>query len=138
MIRYTYSSYICTCAIFTYLVLYRQLGTPTFFVSISAAESQWGGLLLALKWSVDGEHVSEDEALDLDWPTKCRLIKSDPVSRQSRHYSGEMIAFSLGFVRQALQPHLPHGPEYRIQMWKLWPPGTRQGLHGTCGIPAEG
>ncbi len=63
------------------------MGKPTFFVTISAAETDWAGLLKALKQTVDKEDVTHEEARALEWATKCRLIKSDPVSE---HYSSSV------------------------------------------------
>ena len=53
----------------------RMLGTPAFFVSLSAAETAWPALLQSLKQSVDKESVTIDAASSLEWMDKCRLIK---------------------------------------------------------------
>ena len=57
----------------------RQLGLPTWFISLSAADTRWGSLLSTLAKFVDGVNLTEEEASDLDWKEKCRLINSDPV-----------------------------------------------------------
>ena len=57
----------------------RQLGLPTWFISLSAADTRWGSLLSTLARFVDGAHLTEEEASNLDWKEKCRLINSDPV-----------------------------------------------------------
>ncbi|CAH0563184.1 unnamed protein product [Brassicogethes aeneus] len=62
------------------MAMVRQFGAPTFFVTISAAESLWPELLVILSQVVDRKHLSETEALNLKSEDKCRLIRTDPIT----------------------------------------------------------
>jgi hypothetical protein len=62
------------------MAMIRQFGLPTFFITLSAAESRWGELLVILKRVVDKEEVTEEEALGLASNEKVRLIRTDPVT----------------------------------------------------------
>ncbi len=54
----------------------RQLGTPTFFCTFSAAEMRWPEVITAIK-AQQGEHVDFSQ---LDWTTKCEILRSNPVT----------------------------------------------------------
>lgn len=58
----------------------RQFGLPTFFLTLSAADTKWPKLMVALKQSVDKELITEKEACDLSYKDKARLIQKDPVT----------------------------------------------------------
>ncbi|KAM9771307.1 uncharacterized protein ACBT44_004404 isoform 6-T9 [Syngnathus typhle] len=54
----------------------RQLGTPTFFCTFSAAEMRWEEVITAIK-AQQGEVV---DFAELDWATKCEILRSNPVT----------------------------------------------------------
>jgi len=58
----------------------RQFGLPTFFITLSAAETKWNELLVILSLFVDQRVLSEDEAAQLSNAKKSPLIRSDPVT----------------------------------------------------------
>ena len=58
----------------------RQLGLPTFFISLSSADSHWEDLRHVLGITVDSKDYSEEELSTMDWKTRARLIQSDPVT----------------------------------------------------------
>jgi len=60
------------------LAMIRQFGVPTFFITLSAAESRWTDLIVILKKVVDKETISFQEAKDLPYLEKARLIQQDP------------------------------------------------------------
>lgn len=60
------------------LAMVRQLGIFTFFVTLSAAETQWSELLIILKRTVDKEIVTD--VSELNFEEKARLIRSDPAT----------------------------------------------------------
>jgi len=62
------------------MAMIRQFGLPTFFITLSAAESRWVELLVLLKDNVDKQQVTEDEAFNLSSQEKVRLIRTDPVT----------------------------------------------------------
>ena len=58
----------------------RQLGVPTFFVSLSAADTKWISLLQCLGKIVDGKSYTTSEIENMSYVQKTRLINSDPVT----------------------------------------------------------
>jgi len=93
--------------------LIRQLGIPTWFCSFSVAETKWVPLLITLGKLVERKDYTEDEAANLTWEEKSKLIKSDPVTcaryfdyrfqrfmsevlRDQSHPIGEIVDFFIG------------------------------------------
>ena len=58
----------------------RQLGCPTFFLTLSAAETKWPELLSILKHILDGVRLSGEEVLEFQWSERADLIRRDPVT----------------------------------------------------------
>ena len=58
----------------------RQLGIPTFFVSLSAADTRWKELLQCLGKIVDKKTYTLEEIENMTFDHKTRLINSDPVT----------------------------------------------------------
>lgn len=54
----------------------RQLGTPTFVCTFSAAEMRWPEVIEAIK-TQQGEGVHFDEH---NWSAKCDILRSNPVT----------------------------------------------------------
>ncbi|XP_044742323.1 uncharacterized protein LOC123304800, partial [Chrysoperla carnea] len=75
------------------LGMIRQLGIPTFFITLSAAETKWVELLVILSKVVDNVVVTEHEAENFEFKHKSRLIRADPATiefqqRGSAHVHG--------------------------------------------------
>ena len=62
------------------MAMIRQLGIPTFFLTLSSAETRWNELLVILKKVLENKVISEEEASELDYREKCNLIRNDPVT----------------------------------------------------------
>ncbi|CAD6209869.1 GSCOCG00010855001-RA-CDS, partial [Cotesia congregata] len=60
--------------------LFRQLGPPSIFFTLSAAETKWPELIVMLKKVIDKEEISLIEAEKMDYKEKARLISNDPVT----------------------------------------------------------
>ena len=75
------------------MCMIRQLGCPTFFLTLSAAETRWPELLRILKEILDGDELSTDTVLDLQWNERAQLIRRDPVTcaRYFDHRSKELF-----------------------------------------------
>ena len=71
----------------------RQLGCPTFFLTLSAAEIKWPELLRILKEILDDVKFPIDPILELQWNERAELIRRDPVtcSRYPDHRSKELF-----------------------------------------------
>ena len=71
----------------------RQLGCPTFFLTLSAAETKWLELLRILKQILDDVNLSVEEVLEFQWSERADLIRRDPVTcaRYFDHRSKELF-----------------------------------------------
>ena len=81
----------------------RQLGPATFFMSLSAAETRWAHLLKILSQIIDNKVLSEEEATNLTWQEKSRLIQSDPVTC-ARHFDFCVNKFITEFLSSKSAP----------------------------------
>lgn len=64
----------------TLMAMIRQLGIPTLFITLSAAEMKWPELIVILKQVLDGVLISEADAEDMTWESKADLIRKDPIT----------------------------------------------------------
>ncbi|XP_037820089.1 uncharacterized protein LOC119609402 [Lucilia sericata] len=62
------------------VAMIRQFGLPTFFITLSAAETKWTELLVILSKTVDNIDITEDEAVNLSFTEKARLIRTDSIT----------------------------------------------------------
>uniref|UniRef100_A0A8D8UR91 ATP-dependent DNA helicase n=1 Tax=Cacopsylla melanoneura TaxID=428564 RepID=A0A8D8UR91_9HEMI len=62
------------------LATIRTLGKPTFFLTLSAAETRWPELLACLARMNSGEKISITEALEMSNFDRTTLIRNDPVT----------------------------------------------------------
>ncbi|XP_061391279.1 uncharacterized protein LOC133326674 [Musca vetustissima] len=62
------------------VAMIRQFGLPTFFITLSAAETKWVELLVILSKTVDKIDISEEDASNLSFADKARLIRSDAIT----------------------------------------------------------
>ena len=67
----------CKKELFTMI---RQLGTPTWFCSFSAAETRWTHLLKTLGRIVEKKEYNDNEIKQMTWEQKSNLIQKDPVT----------------------------------------------------------
>lgn len=58
----------------------RQLGIPTLFITLSAAEIKWPELIVILKGILENEEINEQVAEDMNWESKASLIRRDPIT----------------------------------------------------------
>ena len=77
----------------------RQLGTPTFFCTFSAAEMRWPEVIEAIK-TQQGEEVNFEE---LDWATKCEILRSNPVTTM-RMFDKRVEALYRDLILSPAQP----------------------------------
>jgi hypothetical protein len=81
----------------------RQLGIPTWFCSFSSAEIKWLPLLHCLGILTDKKDYSQTGLLNMPWATKCRLIRSDPVTC-SRYFDHKVQRFLSNVLFSKAQP----------------------------------
>nr|XP_021333346.1 uncharacterized protein LOC101884770 [Danio rerio] len=77
----------------------RQLGTPTFFCTFSAAEMRWPEVITAIK-TQQRETVN---FADLDWSEKCEILKSNPVTAM-RMFEKRVEALMRDLIMSPAQP----------------------------------
>jgi hypothetical protein len=91
----------------------RQLGIPTFFLTLSAAESNWPELLIALKHTADEELWTEEQVMnELSLEEKHDLIRNDPVT--CARYFDHLMKAMFGFLRSEGSPFVQHETKYPL------------------------
>ncbi|KAK3099294.1 hypothetical protein FSP39_002160 [Pinctada imbricata] len=81
----------------------RQLGLPTWFISLSSAETRWIPILQSLGRRVDKIEYSEEQIESMSWQKKSLLIKSDPVAVAS-YFDYRVQQFFATFLLNPLNP----------------------------------
>ena len=66
------------------LGMMRQLGLPTWFFTVSAADMQWPDLLQTIARQY-GTILSDDDVKNLSYEERCRWLRSNPVTA-ARHF----------------------------------------------------
>lgn len=83
----------------------RQLGLPTWFMSLSSADTRWLDLLKMLAY-LDGKDSCKDQQIEnMTWEQKIKLIQKDPVTC-SRYFDNRVHEF-INLVLKS--PHMPLG-----------------------------
>ena len=57
----------------------RQLGIPTLFISLSAADTKWIDLLSSIKTLLTNRLCPNEEIEQMSWSEKCKLISTHPT-----------------------------------------------------------
>ena len=56
----------------------RQLGIPTLFISLSAADTKWLELLQSIYKLTNKKNITNEQLEKMPWNEKCNLISKDP------------------------------------------------------------
>ena len=120
------------------LAMVRQLGIPTIFFSLSAADCNWVSLLKCLGKLVDNQlYSTEYIQTEMDFEKKCQLVASHP-SACSRYFHHRVQKF-LHHVLQS--PYSPFGTlqdfMYRVEFQKRGSPHIH-GLMWIANAPIHG
>jgi len=83
------------------LSMFKTLGAPTYFITLTADDMNWPDLLFVLATRA-GMEVTEESVCDLTAEQKHRLLLSDPVTT-ARHFSQRFQKF-LGFMKGPSKP----------------------------------
>ena len=81
----------------------RQLSLPTWFMSLSAADTRWTDLLKMLAKLNDGTEYSEKELEKLTWQQKTKLVQKDPVTC-SRYFDHRVQEFLNTILKSSCEP----------------------------------
>ncbi|XP_078618327.1 uncharacterized protein LOC144885957 [Branchiostoma floridae x Branchiostoma japonicum] len=68
------------------LAMVRQLGIPTWFLTLSAADMQWPEVIRSIAHQY-GTYLTDDDVKNMSWEQKCKWLRSNPVTaaRQFNH-----------------------------------------------------
>ena len=80
----------------------RQLGLPTWFMSLSSADTRWSFLLKALS-QLDGIILSDEDVAKLSWNEKTKLVQKDPITC-SRIFDERVRKFIQIFLKSTHDP----------------------------------
>ena len=83
------------------LSMFKTLGAPTYFITLTADDMNWPDLLLVLATRA-GMEVTEESVCDLTAEQKHQLLLSDPVTT-ARHFS-QRFQKILGFMKGPSKP----------------------------------
>ena len=82
------------------LAMIRQLGTPTWFFTLSAADLKWPDITIAKQYGV---HYTDDEVSALSFWEKSNWLKRNPVTA-ARHFHYRVNMFFQDFLKSTAQP----------------------------------
>ena len=79
------------------LAMICQLGTPTWFFTLSAADLKWPDVIQAISKQYD-VHYTDDEVAALSFVDKSNWLKRNPVTA-ARHFHYRLTAFFQTFLK---------------------------------------
>jgi len=85
----------------------RQLGVPSFFITLSPAEIEWPELLVLLVQILEKKKITEEEAEKMDKNAKIDLLRRDPVTT-ARYFENRvrhLFNFMLNKVNGPFSEH---------------------------------
>ena len=82
--------------------MFRTLGPPTLFVTLSADDNNWVDLMVVLSRS-RGQNLSEEEASNLSESEKRELMRTNPVVT-ARHFAHRFQCFLREVIKGSGQP----------------------------------
>ena len=84
------------CTFYDLLAMIRQLGTPTWFFTLSAADLKWPDIIQTIAKQY-GVHYTDDEVGALSFEEKSNWLKA-------RHFHYRLKTFSQDFLKSTAQP----------------------------------
>jgi len=87
------------------MAMIRQLGIPTLFISLSAADTKWIELLKSIYILVHHKTITNNELENMSWSDKCELISKDPGTC-ARFFNNKVQKFIKHILKS---PHSPFG-----------------------------
>ena len=73
------------------LAMVKQLGVPTFFLTLSSADLRWNDLVTIIS-KLNGLHLSKEDIANLSYHDRCNLLNSNPVL-VARHFQYRVEVF---------------------------------------------
>ena len=81
----------------------RQLGIPTFFVTISAADRRWSEITNAILEHLGRPQVTQEQHENMTWEEHCRIIMENPVIATIMFYN-RVKSFIKDVIRSPANP----------------------------------
>ena len=77
--------------LFEVLATIKQLGLPTFFMTLSCADLRWNELVSIIS-KLNGLNLSDDDINGMDYFQRCEILNSNPVLL-ARHFQYRVDVF---------------------------------------------
>ena len=84
------------------LAMIRQLGTPTWFFTLSAADMKWPDMIQTIA-KQNGVYYTDDEVNALAFEDKSNWLRRNPVTA-ARHCHYRLNLFFLDFLKSTANP----------------------------------
>ena len=84
------------------LAMVRQLGMPTWFLTLSAADMQWPEVIQSISHQY-GKVLTADNVKNMPWVEKCKWLRSNPVTT-SRQFKHRLDQFFREFIGRKANP----------------------------------
>ena len=78
------------------LAMVRQLGIPTWFLTLSAADMQWPEVIQSIAYQY-GKQLTADDIKNMSWVEKCSWIRRNPVTA-ARQFQHRLNTFFKEFI----------------------------------------
>ncbi|XP_078691416.1 uncharacterized protein LOC144921886 isoform X1 [Branchiostoma floridae x Branchiostoma belcheri] len=95
------------------LAMVRQLGLPTFFLTLSAADMQWPEVIGSIARQY-GKFLTADDVKNMNYEEKCSWLRRNPVTA-ARQFSYRLNAFFKEFIGGKGKP-IGHLQDYLIRI----------------------
>ena len=84
------------------LAMIRQLGTPTWFFTLSAADLKWPDMIQTIAKQY-GVHYTDDEVAKLSFDDKSNWLKRNPVTA-AKHFHYRLTVLFQSFLKSTAKP----------------------------------
>ena len=84
------------------LAMIRQLGIPTWFLTLSAADMKWPEVIQIIARQY-GTSLTEEQVSNLSWEQKCTWLRRNPVTA-ARHFQYRLELFWSDFLKSHANP----------------------------------
>ena len=84
------------------LAMIRQLGTPTWFFTVSAADLKWPDMIQVIAKQYN-TYYTDDEVAELTFEERCNWIRRNPVAA-ARHFQYRLNTLFTDFLKSEAHP----------------------------------
>ncbi|KAK4327733.1 hypothetical protein Pmani_001775 [Petrolisthes manimaculis] len=84
------------------LAMVRQLGTPTWFLTLSAADMQWPEIIQSIAFQYR-KTLTDDDMKNMQWEDKCKWLHCNPVTA-ARQFQHRLDLFFMEFIGGKANP----------------------------------